>query len=203
MMVPSYSTAKPIIVSSAPDGHYGHRNLFNDYVYIYVVFLARSWMMHPCYSAAYRHLGITRTRKTLEHFFWWVTMEVSTEWWVRRCLNFRNFSHQTFHWLPLCILLPKINFRNFSHQTFHWLPLCILLPKIPRISVRVDYIGSLPVTAQRNHYILLFTDRSSRRSNMFHVAAAEYTVEGTANSLVNLLVPLWGCLSNLLSDNGL
>ena len=181
MMVPSYSTAKPIIVSSAPDGHYGHRDLFNDYVYIYVVFLARSWMMHPCYSAAYRHLGITRTRKTLEHFFWWVTMEVSTEWWVRRCLNFRNFSHQTFHWLPLCILLPKI----------------------PRISVRVDYIGSLPVTAQRNHYILLFTDPSSRRSNMFHVAAAEYTVEGTANSLVNLLVPLWGCLSNLVSDNGL
>ena len=65
-----------------------------------------------------------------------------------------------------------------------------ILPNTPGISVSVDYVGSLPIKAQNNFYILLFTDRSSGRSNMFTVVAAEFTTEGPANSLVNYLVPL-------------
>ena len=38
---------------------------------------------------------------------------------------------------------------------------------------------------------------------MFAVTAAEFTAEGTANILVNRFIPLWGCPSTLLSDNGL
>ena len=38
---------------------------------------------------------------------------------------------------------------------------------------------------------------------MFAVIAAEFTAEGTANILANRFIPLWGCPSTLLSDNGL
>ena len=38
---------------------------------------------------------------------------------------------------------------------------------------------------------------------MFAVTAAEFTAEGTINILVNRFIPLWGCPSTLLSDNGL
>ena len=37
---------------------------------------------------------------------------------------------------------------------------------------------------------------------MFAVPAAEFTAEGTANILVNRYIPLWGCPSTFLSDNG-
>ena len=37
---------------------------------------------------------------------------------------------------------------------------------------------------------------------MFAITAAEFTAEGTANILGNLFIPLWGCPSTLLSDNG-
>ena len=45
-------------------------------------------------------------------------------------------------------------------------------------------------------------DRFSRRADMFAVTAAEFTGEDTANILVNRYIPLWGCPSTLLSDNG-
>ena len=38
---------------------------------------------------------------------------------------------------------------------------------------------------------------------MFAVTTAEFTAEGTANIFVNRSIPLWGCPSTLLSDNGL
>ena len=37
---------------------------------------------------------------------------------------------------------------------------------------------------------------------MFAVSKAEFTAEGTAHILVNRFVPIWGCPSTLLSDNG-
>ena len=54
-----------------------------------------------------------------------------------------------------------------------------------------------------NTYILLITDRFSHRADMFAVTAAEFTAEGTANTLVNQCSPLWGCPRTILSDNGL
>ena len=35
------------------------------------------------------------------------------------------------------------------------------------------------------------------------VTAAERTVEGTANILINRYIPLWRCPRSILSDNGL
>ena len=78
----------------------------------------------------------------------------------------------------------------------------IPLPNSPGVGVSVDYFGPLPITAQGNSYIRLFTDRFSRRADMFAVTTSEYTTEGTANILVNNFIPLWGCPSTLLSDNG-
>ena len=67
----------------------------------------------------------------------------------------------------------------------------------------IDYFAPLPVTPRGNTYILLFTDRFSRRSNMYAFTAAEFTVEGTANIRINGYIPLWGCYRSRLSDNGL
>jgi len=77
------------------------------------------------------------------------------------------------------------------------------LPSGPGIAISVDYFGPLPVTAKGNSYILLFTDRFSRRADMYAVSAAEFTAEGTADILVNKYIPLWGCPVSLHSDNGL
>ena len=57
--------------------------------------------------------------------------------------------------------------------------------------------------ARCNTYILLLTDRFSRRADMFAVTAAEFIAKGTANILTNQYIPLWGCPRSILSDNGL
>ena len=89
-----------------------------------------------------------------------------------------------------------------SRQTVRWPVLPIPLPNSPGFAVSVDYFGLLPITARRNIYILLFTDRFSRRADMFAVITAEFTAEGTANILVNRFIRLCGYPSTLLSDNG-
>ena len=48
------------------------------------------------------------------------------------------------------------------------------MPEGPGIAVSVRYVGPPPVTPRGNIYILLFTDRFSRRANMYVVTAAEY-----------------------------
>ena len=77
------------------------------------------------------------------------------------------------------------------------------LPEGPGAAVSVGYVCPLPVTPRGNTYILLFTDRFTRRADMFPVTAAEFTAEGTANILVNQYIPLWGCPRTILSNNGL
>ena len=59
------------------------------------------------------------------------------------------------------------------------------LPEGPGIVVSVDYFGPLPVTPRGNTYILLFTDRFSRRADKYAVTAAEFTAEGTTNIRIN------------------
>ena len=176
---------KPVTNALTPTALSGHQRRvpFDDPIRIYVPHLARPWIMHACHADVSCHLGVTRTLKMLERFYWWVGMEACTKWWVRRCL--------------------KCQARKTSRQTVRWPTLTILLPYGPGISVSVYYFGPLPITARGNSYILLFTDRFSRRADMFAVTAAEFTAEGTANILVNRFIPLWGCPSTLLSDNGL
>ena len=77
------------------------------------------------------------------------------------------------------------------------------LPERPSTVVNVDYSALLPVSPRSNTYILLFTDRFSRRADTSAVIAAEFTAEGAANVPINRCIPLWGCPSNILADNGL
>ena len=170
-----------LLVRKPISGHRSHVP-FDDPIRIYVPHLARSWIMHACHADASCHLGVTHTLKMLERFYWWVGMEVCTKWWERRCLKFQA--------------------QKTSRQTIRWPTLYIPLPNGPGIPVSVDYFGTLPIMVQGKSYILLFTDRFSRRADMFVVTAAEFTAEGTANILVNRFNPLWGCPSTLLSDNG-
>ena len=67
----------------------------------------------------------------------------------------------------------------------------------------VDYFAPFPATPRGNSYIVLFTDRLSRRADMYAVSVAEFTAQGTADILVNKCIPLWGCPTSLLFDNGL
>ena len=110
-------------------------------------------------------------------------MNVCTRWWLRHCL--------------------KCQARKTPRLTVRWPIISIPLPEGPGIAISVDYFGPLPVTSRGNTYILLITDRFSRRADMFIVTAAELSAEGTANMLVNKYIPLWGCPRTILSDNGL
>ena len=119
----------------------------------------------------------------LERFYWWIGMNVCTRWWLRHCL--------------------KCQARKPSRLTIR-LPISTMpLPEGPSIAVSDDYFGPLSVPPRGNIYILLFTDRVSRRADVFLVTADEFTGKGTANILVNQYIHLWGCPRSLLSDNGL
>ena len=87
--------------------------------------------------------------------------------------------------------------------TVRWPIISMPLSEGPGVAISVGYFCPLPVTPRDNTYILLITDRFSRRADMFAVTAAEVTAEGTANSLVNKYIPLLGCQRAILSDNGL
>ena len=55
------------------------------------------------------------------------------------------------------------------------------LPEGLGVAVSVDCFAPFPITPRGNTYILLFTDRFSRRADMFPVITAEFIAEGTAN----------------------
>ena len=152
-------------------------------VRIYVPLLMRPWIMQASHSTSCCHLSTTRTMRMLERLYRWIGMIVCTRWWLRHCLNCQA--------------------RKTPRLTVRWPIFTMPLPEGPGVAVSVDYFGPLPVTPRGNTHILLFTDHFSRRADMFPVAAAEFTAEGTANILVNQYIPLWGCPRTILSDNGL
>ena len=158
-------------------------SLNDEPVRIYAPLLMRPWIMQACHSTASCHLRTTRTLRMLERFHWWIGMSVCTRWWLRHCL--------------------KCPARKTPRLTVRWPIITMPLPEVPGIAVSVDYFGPLPVTPRGNTYSLLFTDRFSRRADMFPVTAVEFTAKGTANVLVNQYIPLWGCPRTILSDNGL
>ena len=109
-------------------------------------------------------------------------MDISTRWWLRRCL--------------------KCQARKTSCQTIRWPTFSLPLPNGPCIFVSVDHLGPLPLTPRGNAYILLYTDHFSRRTDRYTTAEAQFTAPGTADILVDCHIPLWGCTATLLSDNG-
>ena len=158
-------------------------SLIDEPVRIYIPLPIRPWIMQGCHSTASCHVGTMRTLRMLERFYWWIGMNVCTRWWLRHCLKCQAWKtpRLTVRW-PIILMPP---------------------PEGPGVAISVDHFGPLPVTPRGNTYILLFTDRFSRRADTFPVTAAEFTAEGTANGLVNQYVSLWGCPRTILSDNGL
>ena len=156
------------------------RLLHDEPTRIYVPLLVRPWIMHACHANVSCHLGVARTFSVLERFYWWTGVSVCTRWWLRRCL--------------------QCQVRKSSRQTVRWPIIPLPLPSGPDVAVSVDCFTPLPVASRGNSYILLFTDRFSRRAAMYAVSAAEFTAEGTADILVNRCIPRWGCPSSLLSD---
>ena len=110
--------------------------------------------------------------------------------------------HERVH-LGVDLPLLEVLSANKTRLTVRWPIISMPLPEGPGVAVSVDYLGPLAVTPRGNNYILMFTDRFSRRADMFPDTAAEFTAEGTANILVNQYIPLWGCPRTVLSDNGL
>ena len=139
--------------------------------------------MQACNSTASCHLGTTRTLRVLERFHWLIDMTVCTRWWLRHCL--------------------KCQARQTPRLTVRWPIITMPLREGPGVAVSVDCSGPLPVTPRGSTYIMLFTDRFSRRADMFPVTAAEFTAEGTADTLVNQYIPLWDCPRTILSGTRL
>ena len=129
--------------------------------------------MHACHANASCHIGVARTLSTGERFCWWISMDICTQWWLRRCL--------------------QCEARTSSRQTLRCPILSLLLPSGPGVAVGVDYFGPLPITPQGNSCTLLFTGRFCRRAHIYAVSTAEFTDEGTAESLFNQYIPLSGC----------
>ena len=108
----------------------------------------------------------------LAHLFWRIDMDISALWWIRRCL--------------------KCQERKTLRQIIRWSTLSLPLPNGPGITVSVDNFEPLSLTPRGNHYILLFTDRFSRRTDMYAVARAQVTAAGTADILIDQYKPLMG-----------
>ena len=149
---------------------------------IYVPMLMRPWVLRGCHADSVCHFGVTRTLQMLQHFYWWVGLDQSVRWWIRRCL----FGQA----------------RKTSRQTIRWPTTLMPLPSGPGQIVSVDYFGPLPITRKGNKHILLYTDRFSRHIAAYGVTQDERTAEGTARIFVEQYIPLWGCPHTLLSDNG-
>lgn len=119
---------------------------------------------------------IAKTLRLLEQFFWWIGMSMCTRWWLRRC------------------------FKRQARLTWPIHP--ISLPSGLGVAINVDYYGPLPTAPRSNAYILIFSDRFSRRADMYAVADAELTAEGTPTVWL-LCLPLWSYPASILSGNGL
>lgn len=149
---------------------------------VYVPMNMRPWVLRTCHDDVSLHLGVHRTIRLAERFYWWIGLHASVRAWLRACYTCQA--------------------RKTTRQTVRWPVLSLPLPSGPGVVVAVDYFGPLPVTPRGHAYILLFTDRFSRRADMFPVSAANFTAQGTADVLVNQYMTKWGCMTTLLSDNG-
>ena len=73
------------------------------------------WIMHACHTNASCHLGVARTLSMLERFYWWIGMDICTQWWLRRC--------------------PQCQARTSSRKTVRWPILSLPLPSSPSVAV--------------------------------------------------------------------
>ena len=129
---------------------------------IYAPMLIRPWVLRGCHADSVCHLGVIRTPQMLHRFYWWVGLDQSERWWIRRCLFCQA--------------------RKTSRQAIRWPTTLMPLPSGPGQVVSVDYFGPLPFTRNGNKHILLYTDRFSRHIAAYAVTQDERTAGGTAES---------------------
>ena len=91
------------------------------------------WIMQACYATAPSRLGVARTHSMLELFYWWISMNISTRWWLRHCLQRQ----------------PRKSFG----RTARWPVLSLPLPSGPGSATSVDYFAPLLVLPKGNSYI--------------------------------------------------
>ena len=51
--------------------------------------LMRLWVLRTCDTTTSCHSGIPRTVRLLARFLWWIGMDVSARWSIRRCLKYQ------------------------------------------------------------------------------------------------------------------
>ena len=146
---------------------------------VYVRMLMRQWVLRTCYPTTSCHFGVSRTLSMLRRFYWWIGRDISTRWWLHHCRK-----HQV---------------RKASRLTIRWSTFSLPFTNGPGILVSVDYSGPLPLTLRGNACIFLFTDRFSRRADIY-TTTLQFATSGTAHILVDQCIPLWGCPVTLLSD---
>ena len=93
--------------------------------------------------------------------------------------------------------------RKTPRSTVRWAVISIPLRPGLGSAVSVNHFGPMPLTPGGNTCIFLFTDRFSRRADMFAFTAAEFTAEGMANILINRYIVVCGCSRSVLLGNGL
>lgn len=94
-------------------------------------------------------------------------------------------------------------FRRISSRKNH--PLAhVGLPRhdSPGEALSLDDSGPLPVTRSPKKYILLVTDRFSRRAAMYVITIAQLTAVGTTDTLVKDSISNWDCPKSLVFDHG-
>lgn len=74
------------------------------------------------------------------------------------------------------------------------------LPDSPDEAIAIYHSDPLPPTRSCNTYILVVTDRSSRRPATWATTAAYVTEVGAADMPVNDFIPECGCPESLLPD---
>lgn len=78
-------TPPPAAHLATATGRYA-RLLGDEPTRIYVP-LIRTCVMDGCHADMSCHQGTTRTLQCWERYYWWVGMEASTKFWVRRCFK--------------------------------------------------------------------------------------------------------------------
>ena len=63
----------------------GLRN--DEPVRIYVPLLMRPWIVQACHLTAPCHFDTMRALRMLGRYFWWISINVCTRWWLCHCLK--------------------------------------------------------------------------------------------------------------------
>ena len=59
--------------------------LNDEPIRVFVPILLRPLVLQHCHASVSCHLGVTRTLRMPERFYFWIGMEQCVRWWFRRC----------------------------------------------------------------------------------------------------------------------